>query len=74
MALFRIDTSHWHIVRLNFLMAGAITLLSILLTVALNDLRWLILTGFVGTLLTTYALTGYCPSSFLLEKLGVPRR
>jgi hypothetical protein len=51
------------------LIAGAMVLGSVLLAV-LVDLRWLILTGFVGLNLLQSAFTNWCPMVWLLSRLG----
>lgn len=71
--MFRLNTSRWHIIRINFLMAGVITLIASSLAIYLDDLRFLILAGFVGVMQTIFALTGYCPSAIILDRLGIPR-
>ncbi len=49
--------------------AGTIVLLSVLL--ALHDVRWLLLTAFVGVNLLQSSLTGWCLMSNLLGVLGI---
>jgi hypothetical protein len=50
-------------------LAGCMTLLSVALTYYV-DVRWLLLTCFVGLNLIQSAFTGFCPPTFILGKLG----
>ncbi len=70
--MFRLSTSHWHVLRINFLMAGTFALLSALLSLFVHPL-WIGLAAFVGVMQIVFALTGFCPSAILLARLGVPR-
>jgi hypothetical protein len=58
------------------LMAGFFILLSLALGVAASPIFhsqwWLAFTAFVGLNLFQSGITGFCPPSFLLRKLGVP--
>lgn len=49
--------------------AGSMTLLSVALTHFLSP-WWLLLTCFVGLNLIQSALTGFCPPTLVLRKLG----
>ena len=51
------------------LLAGAMTLLSVALVYFVGP-GWLLLTGFVGVNLIQSVFTGFCPPSFVLQKLG----
>ncbi len=51
------------------LMAGSLVLLGVALTYFVSR-WWLLLPTFVGANLTQSALTGFCPPSLLLSKLG----
>ncbi len=51
--------------------AGAVTLLSVLLAVAVST-WWLLLTAFVGLNLLQSSLTGFCPAAIVLRRAGVP--
>lgn len=53
------------------LVAGVVVLVSVTLAV-LHDLRWLILTTFVGLNLLQSAFTNWCPMVWLLARLGLP--
>jgi hypothetical protein len=51
------------------LMAGSLVLLGVALTYSVS-LWWLLLPTFVGANLAQSALTGFCPPSLILTKLG----
>lgn len=51
------------------LMAGSLVLLGVALTCFVS-LWWLLLPTFVGANLTQSTLTGFCPPSLVLSKLG----
>jgi len=51
------------------LMAGSLVLLGVALTYFVS-LWWLLLPTFVGANLAQSALTGFCPPSLVLSKLG----
>jgi len=51
------------------ILAGSITLLSVALVYFVSP-WWLLLTCFVGVNLIQSALTGFCPPSLILSKLG----
>lgn len=72
MTLFRLDTSHWHILRINFLMAGSLTLVSLGLAFYV-DIYFLFIAMLVGAMQMVFAVTGYCPSAIILDRLGIPR-
>lgn len=72
-SLFKLDTSHWHVVRLSFLLAGLLVLASVALTYFTGVSVWLLLAAFVSLMLVSFALTGYCLGAIVITKLGVPR-
>ena len=51
------------------ILAGSMTLLSVVLTHFVSQ-GWLLLTCFVGVNLIQSALTGFCPPTLILRKLG----
>lgn len=55
--------------RAVFAFAGAMVLLSVVLTVWVHPL-WAWLTVFVGANLLQSAFTGVCPAAFVFKKLG----
>ena len=52
--------------------AGVVVLSSVFLAF-FHDRNWLFLTGFVGLNLLQSAFSNWCPMSWLLQKLGLPR-
>ncbi|MGE4489681.1 MAG: DUF2892 domain-containing protein [Kiritimatiellales bacterium] len=52
------------------IMAGAMVLISVLLT-ALVSKWWLLFTAFIGVNLIQSAFTGVCPTAKVLKKLGL---
>ena len=56
--------------RMVMAFAGAMVLLSIILTLA-HSTYWLFLTGFVGANLFQAAFTGFCPLAIILKKVGL---
>ena len=73
MRTFRLDISHWHILRINFLLAGFFVFGSLFLAYFFSE-KWLLLAGFVGLMQIFFALTGFCPSAILLDKIGFSRK
>ncbi len=61
----------WTIERVVSLMAGSMILATLTLGHTRSP-RWRILTGFVGANLLLDAAVGWCPTSLLLHRLGVP--
>ncbi len=56
--------------RIVFIVAGAVVLLSVLLSYAVHP-AWSLLTCFVGINMFQAAFTGFCPLAIILKKLGV---
>lgn len=73
MSIFKIKTTHWHITRVTYLFAGALTALSGILVLLTGILAWALLALFVAVMQILFALTGYCVSAIIMDKLGVPR-
>ncbi len=63
-------SSRWPLERMLFLLAGTVTLVSVLLAVLVSP-WFLILTAFVGVSQWSYASLGDCPSSLILRKVGL---
>ncbi|KAA8960160.1 MAG: DUF2892 domain-containing protein [Mycobacterium sp.] len=61
----------WTIERVVNLMAGVMVLLTLTLGRVVSG-RWRLLTAFVGANLILDAAVGWCPSSVLLHRLGIP--
>jgi hypothetical protein len=67
------DTSKWYLERLIRLFAGILVLGSSFLGYFI-DQDWFLFTGFVGAMLTIFALTGFCPMSIMLYHAGARER
>jgi hypothetical protein len=62
----------WPLERILFAMAGTVTLLSAALAATVSP-WFLVLTAFVGVSQWSYVVTGACPASLVLERLGARR-
>ena len=67
------DTKKWYLERMIRLAAGIFVLAGSLLGLFV-DSNWMLFTGFVGLMLTIFALTGFCPMSIILHALGARER
>ena len=67
------DTTTWYLERLIRIFAGILVLGSTLLGYFVHP-NWFLLTGFVGAMLTIFALTGFCPMSIILYLAGAHER
>jgi hypothetical protein len=67
------DTKSWYLERLIRLIAGVLVLAGTLLGFLVNY-YWFLFPGVVGAMLTIFALTGFCPMSIMLYKLGARER
>ncbi len=67
------DTNSWYLERLVRLFAGLFVFGSSLLGYFVHP-DWFIFTGFVGAMLTIFALTGFCPMSIILYAFGARER
>ncbi len=67
------DTNTWHLERLIRLIAGLLIVGSSLLGWFVHP-DWFLFTGFVGLMLTIFALTGFCPMSIILYAFGARER
>ncbi len=67
--MYYLRTDAWYLERILFLMGGTFTLASAILA-WLHSPYWLILTILVGLNQMIFALTGFCPSAIVLNKLG----
>lgn len=70
---YRIATDHWYNERLVYLVGGSFVLGSTLLGIFVNP-GWHYFGGFVGFMLMSFALTGYCPMAIIMDKLGAKRQ
>jgi hypothetical protein len=73
MSVFKIKTTHWYIGRVVYLLAGIMTLASGALVLTTGILAWAFLGIFVALMQIIFAVTGYCVSAIIMDKLGVPR-
>jgi hypothetical protein len=67
------DTKTWYLERIIRLFAGTVVLGSSVLGYFL-DPDWFLLSGFVGAMLTIFALTGFCPMSIIVHLDGARER
>ena len=67
------DTKTWYLERFIRLFAGIFVLGSTFLGFFVHP-DWFIFTGFVGLMLTIFALTGFCPMSIILHAFGARER
>ncbi|MEU6583905.1 DUF2892 domain-containing protein [Nocardia sp. NPDC046763] len=67
-----ITIRRWSIDRIVPALAGTMVLLSLALVLAFSP-WWLLLTAFVAANLLLFGLVGWCPTTLLLQRLGVPR-
>ncbi len=67
------STRSWYLERIIRLLAGIFIVTGVALGFAL-DPRWFYFSGFVGLMLTIFALTGFCPLSIILHALGARER
>ena len=71
--MFIADTTTWYLERLIRLFAGIFVLGGTFLGYFV-DQDWFLFTGFVGAMLTIFALTGFCPMSIMLYHAGARER
>lgn len=67
------DTRTWYLERFLRLLAGVLVLGSVLLGHFVHP-GWFIFTGFVGLMLTIFALTGFCPMGIIFHAFGARER
>jgi len=67
------DTKTWYLERLIRLFAGIFVLASVVLGFTVS-VKWFYFSGFVGFMLTIFALTGCCPMSIILYVFGARER
>ena len=67
------DTKTWYLERLLRLIAGVFVLGSVVLGLTVSA-KWFYFSGFVGLMLTIFALTGFCPMSIILYLFGARER
>ena len=71
--MYLLRTDSWYLERIIFLMAGILVLASSILA-WVHSIYWLILTLLVGLNLFILAVTGFCPSAAILNRIGVKPR
>jgi hypothetical protein len=71
--MYRASTKTWYLERFIRLFAGIFVLGSAFLGFFVHP-DWFLFTGFVGAMLTIFALTGFCPMSIIFYALGVRER
>jgi hypothetical protein len=67
------STKTWYLERLVRLLAGLFVLGSVLLGLFVHP-GFFYFSGFVGLMLTIFALTGFCPVSIMLHAFGARER
>lgn len=67
------DTKTWYLERLIRLIGGILILGSVLLGFFIHP-GFFYFSGFVGAMLTIFALTGFCPMSIILYAFGARER
>jgi len=71
--MFLEKTDTWYLERLIWLIAGLFTLGSVILGYFFSP-YWFFLTGLVGINQIILSLTGFCPMTVLLHRLGCKSR
>ena len=71
--MYTADTKTWYLERLIRLLAGVLVFGSVLLGHFVHQ-GCFIFTGFVGLMLTIFALTGFCPMGIILYAFGSRER
>jgi hypothetical protein len=72
MAIYRARTDSWYVERITSFLAGFFIFFSVILGLTTGNKYFFYFTAFVGFMLMFYAVTGICPSSIFIHKLGVP--
>jgi len=67
------STNTWYLERVIRLVAGIFVVGSVVLGFLVHP-GFFYFTGFVGVMLTIFALTGFCPMSIILHALGARER
>jgi hypothetical protein len=67
------STKTWYLERWIRLLAGIVVTGSVVLGFTVSP-KWFLVSGFVGGMLTIFALTGFCPLSIILHALGSRER
>jgi Zn-dependent protease len=67
--MYMLKTDSWFLERTLYLIAGAVVLLSVALSVLVSP-YWLILTAFVGINLVLFAFTGFCLMANIVARVS----
>jgi hypothetical protein len=67
------NTKTWYLERFIRLFAGIFITASVVLGFTISP-KWFYFSGFVGLMLTIFALTGFCPMSIILHAFGAEER
>jgi hypothetical protein len=67
------NTKTWYLERIVRLFAGVFVAGSVILGFTVSP-AWFYFSGFVGVMLTIFALTGFCPMSIILYAFGARER
>jgi hypothetical protein len=67
------NTKTWYLERIIRLLAGVFVAGSVVLGFTVSP-AWFYFSGFVGVMLTIFALTGFCPMSIILYAFGARER
>ena len=71
--MYKASTTTWYLERMIRLAAGVFVLGSVVLGFFVHP-GFFYFTGFVGLMLTIFALTGFCPMSIILYAFGARER
>ncbi len=67
------DTKTWYLERIIRLFAGIFVMAGVLLGYYVHQ-GWFLFAGFVGFMMTFFALTGFCPLGIILYAAGARER
>ncbi len=71
--IYRLNVKYWNIPRVMYLIGGLFVFASSLLAL-LVSVYWIFFTMFVGLMFVNFAITGYCPTAILADKIGIKRK
>lgn len=71
--MFLLKTDRWYLERVIWFLAGVFTMVSVILG-NFHHPYWFILTGVVGLNQLILSLTGFCPMTVFLNKMGCQSR
>lgn len=70
--MYKLETSHWHILRVTHLLGGLFSIVGIILGITITPI-WFALSIVVGLMQIIFALSGYCPSAIFFAWMGIAR-